>query len=201
MDGTRMVCLFVLPAAAGLCCISQLMVPSLFGSRWMSLVPVLQILALWPGLAPLVLLFPYVYQAIGRPDIAPKIGMITLIYSIPVYILGAKYGLIPFTFAKASVCLAFIFPHVLVTSRLFDLPIGFFWRMIKQPVAAAGAMAAIIYPLTRWLSSLDVGPVAKVSFLFGAVIMGATIYIAVLTVLDRDSVKKLLKIGRRLLSF
>ena len=196
VEGTRMTCMITVPASVGLCCIAPLLVPTVFGAKWLPLVPVLQILALWPGLTPTLLLFPHAYKAINRPDITPKIEMCVLAYSVPAYLIGAHFGLIPFAFAKATLALCLV-PYALVLGSVLTMRAGFFLDAMKRPALAAGVMAAVVYPLTL-LSAQCQGTALRVLLLLGVVAAGVLVYLGTLLVLDYDGVRRTIRIGRRM---
>lgn len=71
------------PAALGLAIVADPMVAFVFGSRWLDVVPVLQVIAAYTWLRTLVFTAGSVYKAIGRPGLLNAISLAQLVVTVP----------------------------------------------------------------------------------------------------------------------
>ena len=143
----RIFALLILPMGVGLALIADPIARIVLAGRWPGITIVIQLLVLFPGISHLLLLNPELYRAIGRPDIMPRLLLITLIYSLPVFIAGAQFSLVAFVIARASVTILFFPVHVILLKRILDLKIILLWEQIKVPLAATMIMAIVVYGL------------------------------------------------------
>ena len=143
----RIFALLILPMGVGLALIADPLARIVLADRWPGITTVIQLLVLFPGISHLLLLNPELYRAIGRPDIMPRLLLIALIYTLPVLIIGAQFGLVAFVIARVTVTILFFPVHVILIKRLLDLKIILFWGQIKVPLAATIVMAFVVYCL------------------------------------------------------
>lgn len=194
LDCTRMLATVVIPASLGLSVVTSALVPIL-GEKWTSIEPLLQILAIMPGLGWIILLNPEVYKAWGRPDIMPKFHLATICYIVPAYLIAAQFGLIGFVLARASVGIVFYIPHIWVSVRVLKLPRTYFWDCIRSPLIASLIMTAAVYLLLQYL-----GPYGsdawyqQVGKLLGLIATGVTVYAACLWLIDKALCKRFIQL-------
>ena len=189
LEVTKMASMIAIPACVGLACIAPLLVPALFGPRWASIVPLLQILVIMPGLTQCNIAFSIALKAIGRPDVMPKFLFFTIAYSIPAYIVGAQFGLVPFTLARASVGLVFLLPVVIVTTRILGLRIRSYWRAV-WPAAAASLVLLAVYPAAIGILACSPSPASQLVWLGTLVVAGVAAYGCAIWVLDSSSIRR-----------
>jgi hypothetical protein len=134
------------------------------------------------------------YRSMGRPDIIPKLGFITILYYLPVYYVAAHYNLKVFCVLRLVLCVVSTPLHVYWCRRLLNLSWGYLWHQSKYSVLACMIMAVLVlgadYGTARWLPGLP----AMVK-LCSLALLGASTYVAVLWSCDRPfvlEVKRLL---------
>jgi len=190
LDCTRMLAAVVIPASLGLSVVTAALVPIL-GKKWSGIEPLLQTLAIMPGLGWIILLNPEVYKAWGRPDIMPKFHLATICYIVPAYLIAAQFGLKGFVLARASVGVVFYIPHIWVSVRVLKLPPSYFWNCIRSPLIAGLIMSAAVYLLL-----LRLGPYGldlwyqQGGKLLALVALGVLVYAACLWIIDKNLCKR-----------
>ena len=186
LDGTRMLAAVVIPVALGLCVVASALVPAVLGKKWSGIEPILQILAIMPGLSWMFLLYPEAFNAWGRPDIIPKVQLASICYIVPAYLIAPRFGLIGFALARASIEVVFYIPLILILVSVLKLPRSYFWDCIRSPLIAGLLMSAALYLLLLVLRPYGVGPWyqqgAKLMIL---VVTGALVYSACLWIIDK----------------
>lgn len=195
VDCTRMMATVVIPASLGLCVVTAALV-SLLGEKWREVQPLLQILAIMPGLGWIILLNPEVYKAWGRPDIMPKFHLATICYIVPAYLIAAQFGLMGFVLARASVGVVFYIPHIWISVRVLKLPRSYFWDCVRSPLIAGLVMSAAVYLLLLQLGPYGVGPwYQQGGKLLGLVGVGAAVYAVCLWIIDKDLCKRFVQLA------
>ena len=90
----RFIAALVFPALVGLACVSNDLVPILLGSKWIPIIPILQVLAGVGILKSIVDIIPVAFSALGRPGLSFKINCAAAIYIPGILLIGAsQFGL------------------------------------------------------------------------------------------------------------
>jgi O-antigen/teichoic acid export membrane protein len=182
--GTRLVAAYAVPAGVAIGLIGSPAVAFIYGPEWRELGPVLAILGLYSGFGHLWVLNTDAFKAVGRPDIIPRIYVPVLLVMVPVYIVSARYGLLPFTVARSLVVLLGAFPHTMYAVRLLKLPTTYLWSCVRGPLLATVSMSMILLGL---LGLFGVGSATQLpgGFLSLAIPCALTAYLGTLYVVDR----------------
>ena len=88
------------PVAWGISAVAPSAVELLYGQKWQGLGTVIAILVIMPGLNVIWALSENAYQAVGRPDIWPKLAGVSLLVLLPLLWIAAPYGLLALTLAR-----------------------------------------------------------------------------------------------------
>lgn len=180
----------VLPVAVGMAVCAGVIIPWAFEGKWDAAIPVITIFAISPGIPRILNLNTGLYQATGRPDIQPRVNLLQLVYVVPAYIIGGKYGLLGFTLARASVGVVFWLPHVWLAWRVLGKPRRFFWGEFLRPAAAAGTMATAVLTVDRHVIVL--APLLRITAM---VITGVVTYLLAIALVDRPLARKALHVA------
>ncbi len=193
----RFLALIILPIGIGLALVADPVARVVLDGRWPGITPVIQLLALFPGISHLLLINPELFRAIGRPDIMPKLLLATIIYSLPVYVIGTQFGLLGFIVARISITVIFFPVHVLLISRFARLGFSQLWECVKVPLVASLSMALIIFGLFSfsrdlhdWQGWVQLGCMV----LFGAISYGLAIWL-----LDKDLLIRAFKLVKQVI--
>jgi teichuronic acid exporter len=174
----------LLPVAFGISAVAPSAVELLYGQKWQGLGAVIAILVIMPGLASIWSLNECAYQAVGRPDIWPKLAGFSLLVLLPVLWIAAPYGLLVFTFARFAAAWILPIGNVLVGRRALHLGIWEQLREFVSPLVFSVIMYLVVSFLTRWLSPL-VGLSGWVK-LVSIIVAGALVYCLLLRLGSRE---------------
>ena len=111
------------PVAWGIAAIAPSAVDLLYGAKWQGLGSVIAILVIMPGLSCIWALNENAYQAVGRPDIWPKLAGISLLALMPLLCIAAPYGLVIFTLARFGGACILPLGNILLGTRVLDVGI------------------------------------------------------------------------------
>jgi O-antigen/teichoic acid export membrane protein len=174
-----------LPLTVGLMLTSPLLVPVLYGDKWASAVPLVQILCIFA-----------ILNGIGGPTqiIRTALGHVRfnfywtsatgVLYGLGMWV-GAAYGLSGMVWARTLVGFALAFCLIGITLRFIDSGLLSFLSAVRKPALAAVVMSAAVYPaivLGRGLPALV--------HLILAVAVGAVVFVSAALLLDREFVEK-----------
>jgi O-antigen/teichoic acid export membrane protein len=175
------------PAAVGLALTAEPLSQTVLGGRWPAIAPVIQLLALFPGVAHALVINSELYRAVGRPEVMPRLLGAVLAYSLPAYLLGARFGLLGFCLARASVTIIFFPIHVGMAARLLRVPVAHLWRALRGPALATSGMAVAVSLTLLALPSAS-GGLAWIRLAL-ALLVGISSYVILLACIDRPLVR------------
>jgi PST family polysaccharide transporter len=190
----KVTAIIVIPSVFGLVLLADSIELVVLGGKWTGISPLIQILALSPGLTYLVVMNPEIYKAVGKPEIMPRLLLIVALYSLPTYVVGAQFGIVGFTLARFSVGVLFFPVHVFITARLLHLPFNYIWHASKTPLLAAFGMSAIVYTTLQLIPSSE-GVMGWVN-LGVLTMLGFATYSLFIFWLDRELARKIVALVR-----
>jgi PST family polysaccharide transporter len=188
----------VFPVALGLSAVSVPGVALLYGNRWPGLGLVIQLLAIMPGLSHVWSLNAEAYRAVGRPDVWPKLGGITLLVLMPLLVLAAPHGLFAFTIARLVGASLLPLSIIVVTPRILDISMIEQLRAVAIPFGCAAGMFAAAQLLIGMLEPLE-GMMGWLKLLL-VIVVSAVLYLFLLMRTSRELWNGLLSALRRMLS-
>jgi O-antigen/teichoic acid export membrane protein len=171
------------PIALGISAVAPPAVALLYGDKWQGLGTVIALLVIMPGLSCIWALNENAYQAVGRPDIWPKLAGFTLLALLPLLWIAAPYGLLIFTIARFVAAWILPLGNVLFGARALDLRTREQLQGFVQPLVFAGIMYLVVSLMLRQLSPF-VGLIGWVKLL-SVVVTGALVYVLLLQLGDR----------------
>ena len=130
-----------------LLCVSACIVPALIGQKWAGIQTPLAILAVAESLTWTVnFIISDAVRAKGRADIMPKFQVMRLLYTLPVLIVGAKWGgLEGFCYAKLANSVVTFFFFILLLKVVVKVRLGLVFNLLKTPFLSAVVMAVCLY--------------------------------------------------------
>jgi hypothetical protein len=173
------------------------LIPYLIGEKWIGIELPLGILAITQSLSYIVtIIMPDAFKAINRADIMPKFQSAKLLYTLPAFVAGAKYGgLIGFCYAKlATVTVGFIV-FLIMGIKYLDLN----WKnlfMVLYPKVIGLIISAVI--LIRIESLFLLGNYIYSKSVIISII-GIIVYFVVLVILDRRGMYDLIRLTKRVI--
>ena len=190
----RILMLVAAPFYCGLAVVAAPMIETLFGAKWLGMVPYIQLFSLALILMTVQILFAPVTNALGKPSISMFSAMSGAILFPASFLIGAQWGLVGMAWAwLVSAPLLLI-----VTARLSAPLIGIsLWdvaRAMLPGLAPALVMAIGVGFADRALESLDLAAPVQLALL---VALGGALYGALLWLLERDTLLEVIRLVRR----
>lgn len=170
----------VVPAAAGIFSVANLLVPVVLGVKWAGAAPLLKLLSFNGAMTVIEGGVYTMMLAIGYPHDVTRInGIYVAVQVCLMLLLVGSFGAIGVAYASlcGSVCAAPFFLYYL--RKHTGIPFSAFLRAVIRPVVAAFVMVvALSWDLPiRFATDLGLGPIIC---LVGAVLAGACVYVCAL---------------------
>ncbi len=178
-----MIALIALPAAMGLAATAELIVPLVLGDKWLSTIPIIQILAFFGAITAIQSNSGYVFMALGKPRILTALLTVLMTLRIPMLgFLTWKAGAVGAAWAMLGSALL-IFPvHFVTLATQLKLAFGVIVARLWRPIVASSLM---FFSVRQILTQLN--PAMSLSMQLIQVLLivttGAMIYITVVILL------------------
>lgn len=167
------VSLIVMPMMIGLFITAEYLVISLFGQKWLPMVPVLKILSLLGISQSIIHLTSTILLSQGKTKLILKLGLVTKTFTILMIVLGLKNGIVGVA-TNYLIANLITSPLILyVTGRLINLP---YWSFLKDlfPIFfSAVLMGVTLHFLNQYLITV---PCSSFQMLYIDIIAGIFIY-------------------------
>ncbi|MGB5832310.1 MAG: lipopolysaccharide biosynthesis protein [Thiohalocapsa sp.] len=144
MRSGRLLAAMVFPVGIGIMSIAEELVPLLYGSRWLPMIPALQMLALASAVRGSAAIATAIFNSQNRVGLALKYNTVGSLLMIIGVLLTTSHGIGAVATAIAVTSL-FALVSLQVAFRLIDLPRSSILRMFSPPVVASVAMWSSIY--------------------------------------------------------
>ena len=167
-----LVMLLVLPTTLGLIAVSEPLVQVLFGERWMPAVLPLQILAVFGFVRALVSFSGYLFEGMGLPGVAFKMGLLRVGVIIPLLLpMMLKYGLAGAALTAAiGITCQWLFGLYYLHKHLGIKP-GQLAKVIWRPLWTSFAMVLAVVVLMHVVNAYS--PAGLVAVVGGGVVVFA----------------------------
>ncbi|SEO19214.1 polysaccharide transporter, PST family [Halogranum amylolyticum] len=183
LRSVRLLSFLAFPATVGIILTARSFIPAVLGSQWNPIVPVMQIVAVYGGFAALTSVFADVWNAVGRPDLNPKINGIRLLFSgILIIPATIRYDLVGAAGAIVGVYLLTVPLQIHVVVRCLDIRHRALLKELAYPALASGIMGLVLLGVRQTVSIELV--VVKFALL---VVVGAAVYVSAALLLDSHS--------------
>jgi PST family polysaccharide transporter len=150
--------LYGVTAGVGLAVLAPIIIPLLFGEKWMDAVLPLVFLALYAAARSLGAGANDVYKALGRPGLSIAISIVRLVILVPVLLLATRWGIIGVACAQLVVALLFACGMQGVAAKVIKIRARRLWRAVVPglvcgaAVAVAGLGTLALPHLGSWLT-------------------------------------------------
>lgn len=172
--------------------LSHLLVPVLFGARWLEAIPLVRILLFLGALQVVGPLFGSLWLSLGQSALLFRWGLVSGTASLPVFALGAWLGgpeALAVGYALYSA--AMLIPTVILTRRRCELPLA----GLSSLAARAGLDMAV---MTLAMVACDAALAQTASPLWlrlaAGLVVGCTTYVLILRRFRREELRVLLKV-------
>ncbi|HEY8701801.1 MAG TPA: lipopolysaccharide biosynthesis protein [Arthrobacter sp.] len=149
--------LYGLTAGVGLAVLAPLLIPLLFGEKWLDAVLPLVFLALYAAARSLGAGANDVYKALGRPGLSIGISVVRLVILVPALIFATRWGIIGVACAQLAVAVLFACGMQAVAAKVIRIRARRLWRAVV-PGLVCGAAVAVAGLGTLALPSLGAVP-------------------------------------------
>jgi lipopolysaccharide exporter len=170
------IAVFALPAGVGIVVVADLMVPAVLGWKWVAMVPVMQVLAVFGVIQALQTNIGYIYLSTGKPQMLAMIGAVQFVLLLAFLVPGMMYwGVIGAAWAFLISAALMIPINQTLLARYLDLGYLEFGARALRPLLAALAMAGAVLALRAAIELPHTAP-AYLAMLLGSVAAGALAY-------------------------
>jgi O-antigen/teichoic acid export membrane protein len=173
------IALVSIPAATGIAAIADLLVPIMFGEKWIATIPLIQILAFAGTIAILETNIGSAYVAIGRPQILTRIYSVFAVTLLSFLIfLTPRYGATGAAMASLFAGIANIPLQVIIMRRTFGISPADLARVFFRPI---GASAAMFWAVRLFIGQFGAANSATLqpSLLLVSILLGAAVFVGV----------------------
>lgn len=115
--------------------------------KWLSCVPVLQLICIYFCSMPYLQTISQLYLAIGKVHFRMWGEIVKMVFTITFLFAFIQYGINAVAFSRIIVALLMILYTLLLNKILFNFPISEFFKDIAKPVLLTLLMCLVIYPL------------------------------------------------------
>jgi O-antigen/teichoic acid export membrane protein len=187
LNVVAMIALISMPAGIGIAATADLFVPVLLGAKWTTIIPLIEILAIYGVLTAMQTNTFSVYWALGKPEIAPIFSFVFLAIFVPLlivltkayWLMGAAWSMVITSAILLPINYAFVF-------RLLQLRLQVFFAHVWRPLVGSLSMYVVVRAFIQVVDG------TRASSMFGmiglflmAVLIGAVMYTVTVLILWR----------------
>ncbi len=131
MDANKIIFVIALPVCIFLLIGSKELTSLIFGPEWAGISLVIITFGLIDTISYFVYTNIHAYMAIGKPNLATKIGLFTLLWSIPFYIYSINISFNCFLWTRLIILIFPILLHLVILKKEFNIKIISYFNNIK----------------------------------------------------------------------
>jgi len=186
---TKFVSIFSMPFSIALILLAEELVMILYGSKWMPIVPLIQLFGFMQLVVPLVACSGPVFIGCGRPKIGFVLSFGALCIRIPLLIFFTmKLGIVGA--ALSEVIVRMLFAPISIFAVRMIIPFG--WQEYLKQLYPAALCSAIMLGIVIFFKTIITAQDLHYILQFGALsIVGFVIYIAAFFCIDKVAIKEL----------
>lgn len=190
----RLVMLVAAPFYCGLAVTASPMVETVFGTKWLGMVPYIQIIALALMLMTVQILFAPLTNALGKPSVSMFSALSGAIMFPVAFLIGAEWGLIGMAWAWLIAAPLLLLVTALLSAPLIGVTLWDVGRAMLPGLAPALVMAVGV-----GLAAPAIVPIglAAPGQLVALVALGVMLYGGLLWLLEREAIAEVLRLVRR----
>lgn len=141
LTSVRIQSLYGVTTGVGLAVVAPVLVPLVFGEKWMDAVVPLVFLSLYAAARSLGAGANDVYKAIGRPGLSIGVSLVRLAILLPVLLFATQWGIVGIAFAQFVVAVLFACGMQLVAARVIQLRARALLRAVAPGLVCGAAVA------------------------------------------------------------
>lgn len=193
----RYILILTAPMAIGMALISRPIILVAFGEKWVDAIPVMTAISIYTLFSSLDFNAGDVFKAQGRPEIIPRIQLLSLAVALPVLWWSVSYFGTIVAVAWGQVFLAVVMGLVrlFIVAHLLHIPKIKIFQLFQPLLVSTGLMATSLIVLMRLVA--DLAPLLQLIF---TIPTGAFVYVASLWLFEREAVLQASKALRSAIS-
>jgi O-antigen/teichoic acid export membrane protein len=197
----RVVCAIAFPAGLMLVALAVPAMTIVFGARWHQAGYALMALALSGAVLALDSLASEIWKATGRVGFMPRMHGLSLVLTVVLVAAALPLGLVGVCGAVSLAAVAVSFYALWGIHAALKIELRALAAQVWPPALAAALMAGAVYAIDRLIFHAQARPVVVgIVLLVVEVLLGAALYLAMLSVLSRDAAADLAHLARPLLA-
>jgi O-antigen/teichoic acid export membrane protein len=153
LKAARLVMLVVLPAYIGMAITAGPLVATLFGPKWMEIVPLVTLVALAMPFMTLQILYAPALNAIGRPDIPMRSAMAGAVIFFVAFFFASQSGIAMMAAVWLLAAPALLLVTMLFSRRLINVGLRDLAAALAPVGGAALMMGALVWSFDHWVVS------------------------------------------------
>lgn len=181
------------PMVAGLGAVADRLVATLFGPEWATSATILMVLVPVAAIQVVVATVGPIYQAKDRPRALLGWGVVSGTATVFAFVIGLAGGVVGVAVAYLAVTALLALPALIIPYRMIDLHVGTALGAVARSALSAALMASVVWLAGRALPT-PIGDPFSLIVLIG---LGAIVYLALATVIERDRVVAAFALARR----
>ncbi|MEM1133881.1 MAG: lipopolysaccharide biosynthesis protein [Pseudomonadota bacterium] len=195
LKSMRLILLISCPLYFGLCVTAQPLVYTLFGEKWLGMVPFIQLLSLAMPFMTFQILFAPATNALGAPRITLRASIFGAIVMPTAFAIGIQYGSLGLAFGWLVGLPIFASFTFWQAKPLIGLTMSGLLQAIWPGISASIAMAAIVYLFNTYaltgLANEGVENIVRLALMVGT---GGLAYLILLRILAPGSLDEIIRL-------
>ena len=187
----RLISLVAMPFYFGLAVTAEPLVASILGWRWLEAVPLVPVLAMAMPCMTLQILFGPATNAIGRPGLQLRVGVIGAALMTAAFLIGIRWGVAGLAWAWLGGMASLLAATVFTSAPAIGFRKREFVKAVTPGLGAAAAMALLVTGFDRLLP-----PMADLARLGLLASFGAAAYAGLLLLFARRTVDEMIALIR-----
>jgi PST family polysaccharide transporter len=185
----RVIQLLAAPISVGLLLAADPIVRVVFGEKWVDVIPLLRVLAVYAWVYSIGYHVGDIYKAIGRPYILLILDVLTLAVLVPSLLLGSRFGLNGFVFGLLLTTCVERVVGLTIASRFVNITFFDILGELKPALLGVAAMTPAVLSALYLTHNLN-----EFLRLTLVVLAGGLTYAAVLWRVERENMLRLVQV-------
>lgn len=190
----RLLMLVAAPFYCGLAVTAAPMVETVFGAKWLGMVPYIQIIALALMLMTVQILFAPLTNALGKPSLSMFTALSGAIVFPIAFLIGAQWGLIGMAWAWLIAAPLLLIVTARLSAPLIGISLWDVGRAMLPGLAPALVMAVGVGFTAQVIAPLELAAPVRLAALAA---LGGALYGALLWLLERDAIAEVIRLVLR----
>jgi PST family polysaccharide transporter len=154
MNSTIIISVISIPLGVGLFMTRSSIESFLFPNSWLGLSAVIGLLALLHGCTWINSPQIQAFRAVGKPDVNTKIMLFGLLYSVPLYLISIRYGLLTFIWVRLACAAPTFLVRLILGSKFFDISWLTYFKRMKLFFLILALASSALWIIQNVLSKL-----------------------------------------------